>query len=162
MIIENVNNVSIVNVTVTNFFIGIYFNNSSHNKILECSIINNARGIEFDSYSMFNMVHKSVVRGNSQYGIIVGEDGSNNNVISENFIEDNFQGVWLDTSNNSILKNTIANNYFEGIRLNGDNNNVFENTILYHYYPGILVMGSRARVRLSFQEFERIRKETMV
>jgi len=138
-------NVVIKNVTLRGWYVGIYFQNVDSSS-LESNYITNNRycGIHL-SNSDLNTVSNNTTNTNSFFGILL-DAGSNGNVISDNTIRSQGQGIQLGTyhspaDNNSILNNGIKYNQF-GIDVDSSGGLTIENnTIEYNEY-GIYLKGS--------------------
>jgi parallel beta-helix repeat protein len=98
------NNITVKNLKLSSFNIGIVVMGSDNNKILENIITDNFRGLDITA--------------------------SENNTVSGNYIADNTYGIALENINNTINENTITNNSDIGIFLNGAGyNNIIGNNI---------------------------------
>jgi len=98
------NNITVKNLKVSSFNIGIVIMGSNYNKILENIITDNFRGIDLTS--------------------------SENNTISGNHIANNNDGIALENMYNNIVENTITNNSNFGIHIYGAGyNNIIGNNI---------------------------------
>ena len=98
------NNITVKNLKLSSFNIGIVVMGSDYNKILENTITDNFRGLDFTS--------------------------SENDTVSGNYIANNIGGIALENMYNSIVENTITNNSNFGIHLYGAGcNNIIGNNI---------------------------------
>ena len=98
------NNITVNNLQLSSFHIGIVVMGSDNNKILENTITDNFRGLDLT--------------------------GSENNTVSGNYIANNVGGIALENMYNSIVENTITNNSNLGIHLYGAGyNNIIGNNI---------------------------------
>jgi len=98
------NNITVKNLKLSSFNIGIVVMGSDNNKILENTITDNFRGLDLTA--------------------------SENNTVSGNYIANNTYGIALENIYNSIVENTITNNSDIGIFLNGAGyNNIIGNNI---------------------------------
>jgi len=98
------NNITVKNMQLSSFNIGIVVMGSDNNKILENTITDNFRGLDLTS--------------------------SENNTISGNHIANNIGGIALENMYNSIFGNTIANNSNFGVYLySAGFNNIIGNNI---------------------------------
>jgi len=104
--LSGINNVTIKNTNIKDFYYGVLFESASRNVLSANNIINN------------------------QYGVVFLWS-SNYNSISENNVADNENGVWVYESNNNIIfGNNLTNNYYEGLNLAWTSNNtLLENKI---------------------------------
>jgi len=98
------NNITVKNLKLSSFNIGIVVMGSDNNKILENTITDNFRGLDLTA--------------------------SENNTVSGNYIANNTYGIALENIYNSIVENTITNNSDIGIFLYGAGyNNIIGNNI---------------------------------
>jgi len=98
------NNITVKNLQLSSFNIGIVVMGSDNNKILENTITDNFRGLDLTA--------------------------SENNTVSGNYIANNNDGIALENMYNNIIENTITNNSNFGIHLYGAGyNNIIGNNI---------------------------------
>lgn len=123
--------VTIKNLNVTQFSVGIEIYNSSFSNIKENNAFNNIYDFRI-IYSNDNEIINNAASVGDDWGIQLY--ASNNNIISGNTIIGTKRGIWLYSSNNNILSNNIVQNNWYGsdcIRLAYSNNNkVFNNIII--------------------------------
>jgi len=122
--LSNRNNVTIKNMQIGSFYLGLYLNSSSGNSVYGNTITNNSN--IYLRLSSDNNIHGNYVT-NNDCGI--GLSYSSNNNIHGNNITNNDYGIWLEgASNNNISGNNITENSGYGIGLfDGSSNN-----IIYH------------------------------
>ena len=102
--LRDINNITVSNLKISNFNIGIVVMGSDDNTILDNIVTENFRGLDLTA--------------------------SENNTISENYIAYNTDGIALENMYNNIVENTITNNSNFGIFLNGAGyNNIIGNNI---------------------------------
>jgi parallel beta-helix repeat protein len=102
--LDDISNITVKSLKVSNFNIGIVVMGSDDNKILENTITDNFRGLDLTA--------------------------SENNTISGNYIANNNDGISLENIYNDIVDNAITNNSDIGIFLNGAGyNNIIGNNI---------------------------------
>jgi parallel beta-helix repeat protein len=102
--LSDVNNITVKNLKLSSFNIGIVVMGSDNNRILENTITDNFRGLDLTS--------------------------STSNTVSGNYIANNADGIALENVYNSIVENTITNNSDIGIFLYGAGyNNIIGNNI---------------------------------
>jgi parallel beta-helix repeat protein len=102
--LSDVNNITVKNLKLSGFNIGIVIMGSDNNRILENTITDNFCGLDLIA--------------------------SENNTVSGNYIANNTDGIALENVYNSIVENTITNNSNIGIFLNGAGyNNIIGNNI---------------------------------
>ncbi len=135
------------------------FATSDNNQISENSFTNNGHGISLYSTSdviveannlTLNTVGISLAFSNGNtivnnsatnsasggHGIVISSDSFNNTLI-DNYLVENYHGMWLSSSpNNLIVKNTIATNELLGIELaNSPSNAFYHNNIANNPTP---------------------------
>ena len=135
-----INNVTIQNTNIRNFFFGVYLDSSSFSTVSGNSITNNYEGISLYESSN-NSIYGNDITNNDVDGISLWE--SSNNGIYENHITNNDDGIWLvSSSKNSIYGNDITNTY-DGIWLiSSSNNSIYGNAITANNEYGISLQGS--------------------
>jgi len=86
--------------------------------------------------------------GTNLYDSGIHVEHSSGNIISQNTITDNANGIsFYSSSNNVVSDNIILNNYYSGISLSYSSSNVVSgNTILNNYYSGISFYSSSNNV----------------
>jgi parallel beta-helix repeat protein len=123
--LTNRSNVVIKNVEITVCSTGIYIQGSSSNTIIENAILNNINGIHIrDQWlgyhigSNSNTVSGNNILSNSGYGIKV-ERNSEQNIISENTVTNNGDGIYVDhfSCNTTVADNHVTNNTGYGIHI---------------------------------------------
>jgi parallel beta-helix repeat protein len=162
ILVSNVNNVTVKNVIIKNFYEGIQLRYSSNNKIMNNKLFGNVlRGIHI-RYSSNNIIAENIVQNAQQEGIYVvfstnnkitgntitgtgagiylGQRGINvdcsNHNVTGNYLQNNFQGIFSMADNTVIAKNNIIGRF--GITVSGNlKNTVSENTISGVIYGGI-------------------------
>jgi len=134
-------NVTIKNVKISGYGIGISFLRVSSSTIMNSSIVNSNVGIEI-GMSSFIIISNVRVNNGQNNGIYIYKSNSNiiTNVEVLNY-EDS--GVKLiESNNNTIVNITITNNKGAGVVLHDSNNNVIVNSILSNNGIGIDFSGS--------------------
>ena len=128
-------NVTIMNVEIEDFYVGIYLYESSNNDLVKNSITANEYGI-YLYYSSTNRITENNVTANQLYGILL-HYSSNNSVIGNN-VTLNARGIatlYEGSLNNAIVENNIAENgdgvYFHSSKKNILVNNKFSNDGLH-------------------------------
>ena len=135
-------NVTIRNMTITNFGFGIWLSSSSNNTLSGNDVTTNeGNGIWLNSSSNNSMSGNNIT-ANSYYGIWL-YSSSNNNSISENNLASNYYGIDIDSSSdNGISGNNIVNDYY-GIWLESSSNNgISGNNITANNVDGMWVDSS--------------------
>jgi len=129
--LENRKNITVKNLQIQNFGMGILLASSSSHKIFGNEIINNKYGIGLLS-STNNSIFGNYIASN--YGGIGLGIFSNNNSISRNNLTGNIEyGIWLDykCSSNIIFRNNVIGNKRYGICLYYSlNNSIIKNDII--------------------------------
>jgi parallel beta-helix repeat protein len=137
---------------------GVKLLNSTSSRISSNNLQNDQYGVTLDSDSSFNSISGNLLTGNSQWGIGLLHS-SNNNSLIRNDIEHNGYGVWLWSScnNNSIVENDIDANSEGGIWLwtSSNYNNLIGNNITANSWYGIGVWSSSNHNSLIENHIER-------
>jgi parallel beta-helix repeat protein len=140
-------NITLRNIEINTFSIGIYIHSSSDNTVSGNNITNNGNGIVILSSSSNNTVSGNNIIDNNFYGIVYLYS-SFNNTLSGNNITNSDTGVYLyASSNNTISGNNITNNDWYGVYLhNSCNNNtvsgnsfVNDGLVVYHSFGNTVV-----------------------
>ncbi len=134
------NNVTVKNLTITQFEYGIHLNGSSNNGIVGNTMTNSYRGVIL-TFSSNNTVSENTIT-NTDYGISLNH--SSNNTISGNTIANNPEGVYVGGgSNNAISGNNITDSNLFGVYINGSSNNTISgNNITENSNLGVYLWGS--------------------
>lgn len=131
--------VTIKNVNVEQFAIGIYLDHSNSNIITNNTANGNTKYGIYLFYSSTNTITDNISNRNGWYGIYL-DYLSNYNTISDNIANQNKNfGIYIHTSTNNSLTGNVANsNTTYGIYLfAGSNNNVLDNNIAANNYYGV-------------------------
>jgi len=115
------NNVTLKNVEVTGFHIGIWLESSGNNVLAgNTASSNNRYGILLNSSN--NNTLTGNIASNTDRGIYLGS--SDNNALTDNNASNNYAGIELfDSDCNNLVGNNASNNN-DGILLSSSNNNV--------------------------------------
>ena len=112
LVLSHVNNVTIKNINVKDFFDAVSFRGASYNTFSGNNITNNVNGIFLDESSN-NIIIGNNIGGNQTRGIWLYE--SFNNIIVENNITNNGYGIYveclIEPANNIIYHNNFIDNY---------------------------------------------------
>lgn len=132
------------NITHNDYQASIFvFGNSSNNKITNNNIeANNVNGVWLNSSSN-NIISENKIKANGFEGIIVS--GGSNNSISGNVIEkNNGDGIYLaaDSSTTTVTENYIKENNPNGILLLYSSSNTILTNILKNNYRGVYLDAS--------------------
>jgi len=126
--LTNRSNVTVRNMTITNFYVGIGLSSSSSNVLSGNNVMaNNWVGIEVESSS------NNTLSGNNAVGNYDGIylDSSFNNTLSGNNAANNWIGIELRSSSDNTLSGNNAANGDYGIYLFSSNNNfIFHNNFV--------------------------------
>ena len=156
--VENHKNITIKNLTVREFWCGIWLDESSNNTITNVNVLNNhIDGIHLEGssyntitnvnasyngyngiclkYSFNNIITNINVLNHEDDGIRLKE--SFNNMIANVNAVNNGGGICLIHSSNNIITDVNASNNGEGIRLGGSFNNTVTNVNALNNYDGI-------------------------
>ena len=170
IILVNCSNFEIKNINISKTSVGIEFAFSENNKISDCIISNNFRGImlynssyviisdcnisnnddegiELDYYSRFNTISGSNISNNDGYGIRLYKS-SYNTVSDCNISNNDGYGIWLDESSNNIVTDCIISNNDNGgiILRDSSKNNIISNCNISNNSGGIILGDSNNNI----------------
>jgi len=130
-------NVTIQNLEVKNFDIGVYLSSSSQITIQRSTISQNTHGIWVSRSSSNNILQNSIIE-NVLEGLYI-YFSSNNNIFGNNITKNTFDGIYLySSSNNTIHVNIIMYNGYGISAYFTTNNKIFHNNFIeneYHVDP---------------------------
>jgi parallel beta-helix repeat protein len=120
-------NITVRNLTVTDWFYGIFYQNTSSGRITGITAVSNVNGIYLDSSSNDDMIDNSTTLNNTNYGIYLYLN--TNNTIRDNTANNNSgSGIVINNSNNNIVTgNIMTSNSNYGIYLSSSGNNTIYN-----------------------------------
>jgi len=128
------NNIIIKNLVITDWYVGITYQNAQNGSIANNNATSNYLAIYLESSSN-NTVINNTANSNSYNGFYLNSY-SNNNTLTNNTANSNYDGIDIDlfSSSNTIKSNTILNNIGRGINLGDSNsnfifNNFFNNSV---------------------------------
>lgn len=121
------------NIVANNIETGIHIYHSGGSILSNNEVINNSEGIELDG--LYNILIGNIISHTNGYaGIYLVEGGYG--ILSGNMIVDNNgDGIMIDTGGNTISGNIIANNSGRGIGVGGYNNKIQANIFQGNYQP---------------------------
>ena len=148
----SLSNVTVQQLTVTDWFFGVYYNNVTQGTIQNVTISGSGDGLSlYDTTEI--LVTDNTLEENIGTAFI--GDGVNSTEFRSNAVESNADGVLFYNSvrnrtgfvgydgpvtNNAIVNNTIRSNGLDGVFIDtGQNNSIIENTISNNEFNGILV-----------------------
>jgi len=131
--------VTIKDVTVDNFYIGIQLRDSFENTITKNTVKNiRFEGIDLESFSYGNLISENTVTDNGGHGITIG---SPDNIVENNFVHRNKVGISdFGSSGNIIRENDVQFNDEDGLEITGDDLIIQENIISNNLNYGIRSM----------------------
>ena len=115
--LDNVNNVTLRNLELQNFLVGIRLNSSSFNSVSGTAVASNS--------------------GAGSEGIELARDSDNNTVIGNSIIYNGFGVAVLESDNNVISGNEVMNNYGTGIMLNYSFNTIIDGNSITNNSRGV-------------------------
>lgn len=127
------NNITIANLTITQFTFGIYMNNSRN-----CTIVNNVlTRNNFECIRVYescgNIITENEIFMNPWDSIVLY--GSSNNTISENKIFTSYDGIRLfQSNNNSLIENMLAENSYGIYFAESSSNTILRNSLASNQY----------------------------
>ena len=154
-------NVTVRNLNVTDWYYGIYYNNTGNGTIRGNNASNNSNGIVLDfssnnvlsgniaSYNVLGIYVNSSSSNNLSSNHVFGNGNgiimmfSSNNNLSRNNASDNKVGIYLsDSSINSLNSNIVSNNNMGVILASSSNNNLSGNNVSWNAFFGIWLQNS--------------------
>lgn len=92
-------------------------------------------------FSSNNVICNNII-SNNQNGLYLENAG--NNLVSNNIISENYNGIFLNSSKNNTIRNNIITKNKDGINLisNSDSSYIIENNISENEYDGIYIKSS--------------------
>jgi parallel beta-helix repeat protein len=115
MIITNLENVTIANLIVQDYYYGMIIQNSQSCNIVNCKFDLNSFGLKIED-SYFSSIINNIASNNDETGIILID--SDSNIIDSNAVFYGRDGMMLyGSSNNTITRNTIIKNDQDGIKI---------------------------------------------
>jgi parallel beta-helix repeat protein len=137
---SGLSNVTVKNVTVTDWYEGIYYNNAPNGSVSNSIANSNLDwGIRISSSSGTNLTN-NIANSNSN-GIYL--ESSSNGLNDGNTANSNSYGFYLTSSNGNVFNNNTANsNSNYGFQLSSSSGNVFNNNTMNSNYYGIYVYSS--------------------
>jgi len=117
-------NVTIKNMKIQNFYIGIRLDGSLNNVVNGNNIANNRVGINLFLSSDNNIIVGNNIKENSERGIMLNGYCLNNVISGNNLINNGWDGItlWSDSNNNTISANMF---YGSGLIVGYSYNNVY-------------------------------------
>jgi len=132
--LTTINNVTVKNTNIKNFYFGVYLNSASDNVISGDNMTTNNIVAVMLEFSDNNTVSNNDIT-NNKYGCEC-LDSSYNNIIENSIVANNESGIWLclSSNNNSVVGNSITNNH-DGIMIGegvteSSNNSIFRNDFI--------------------------------
>ncbi|MGB8780898.1 MAG: NosD domain-containing protein [Candidatus Bathyarchaeia archaeon] len=134
--LTNMSNVTVKNMTITNFANGIFLYSSDNSTLSGNTVTNDWEGIVLDSSSDNNTLSGNNVTNNAT-GIWL--ESSDNNTLSGNNVTNDFYGIEIDYSSNNVLSgNNVTANSNGGIWLEYSSNCTLSgNNVTANTYGGI-------------------------
>src|SRR3989344_6567571 len=124
------NNLTVKNLTISNFSSGIYFSETNNSLIEEVAANENSLYGIYLSISNNNTLSSITANNNSNHGVslLISSDNDLSSITANNNSD---YGVFLSTSSDdNTLSSIIANDNDYGIRLIASSNNSFKNSLL--------------------------------
>jgi len=137
IILSGRSNITVRNMEIKAFDLGIYISFSFNNKVYGNNITGNSRDGILIYHSSNNGVYNNKIVSNIERGIKL--DSSSENLVTGNTITDNYKGIMVSSSsNNSVSGNTITSNNYDGLYLhNSHNSSISGNNIITNEGAGI-------------------------
>jgi parallel beta-helix repeat protein len=121
---------------------------SDSNTIIDCELQNNRLGIGTYTTTKNQLVNNKILGNNIGIQMVGGEEHVAVNVVKNNFLEANGEGIALDScSNNIILENQIIQNSVYGLDISRSSNNTVQHNFIASNEVGILIDASGTNVK---------------
>ncbi len=121
---------------------------SNGNTIIDCELQNNSLGIGTYTTTRNQLVNNKIVGNNIGIQMVGGEEHAAINVVKNNFLEANGEGIALDScSNNIILENQIIQNSVYGLDISRSSNNTVQHNFIANNEVGILIDATGTNVK---------------
>jgi len=129
-LLESNNNEFIANIFSYSVRSGIYLWESTGNKIVDNSVLDNEWGIVIRIGSHNTLIRGNIVVSNHYMGIQVGPESTQNAVMG-NIVTNNDNGIYIGyPGNNAISSNNASSNHYTGIALEQTSENTITNNAL--------------------------------
>ncbi len=120
-------NITIINVTVSDWRNGIYINNTLSGTVTNTNVTSNTNGALV--YNSINLTISNNTMSNNQFGIWF-ENVTNSNISTNNATSNTNTGIhFITVSNNTIYNNNASKNSQWGIRIRFSNNTLIDNNV---------------------------------
>ena len=140
VLLQGRKNVTVKNINLTNFAVGIYLYYGSENSFSEVTTYGNTTGVYLSNTSGCS-IQRSVLHSNVQYGIDLGY--SNSNQIRDNVFADNKVAIDLRNSNSNTISGNTVNSGQAGTSasfyLDHSNFNLLINNEAYSAWYGLFI-----------------------
>ena len=108
---------------------GIYLGASNNNIVSSNIIVNNTYGMWLERSSTNDTIRGNIVTDNWRNGISLAKT-ADSNIVCDNIITENEDGIHLFSDFNSIYENTILNNWFGIYSLESEGNIIYRNNFI--------------------------------
>ena len=105
----NYTNITVRNLTVADWFYGIFYHGTSSGVITRITAVSNVNGIYIDSSGNDNLIDNNTVLNNTNYGIYL-YNSDNNTLVSNIMMSNSNYGIYLSSSSTNIIYNNHFNN----------------------------------------------------
>ena len=148
--LQKAQNSTIQGVTMTGNKLGIYLNSSSANTVSDNTITVSPIGIYLVGASSGNTVSGNTVSGNREsdqdgFGIVlvsVSEDQVDDNTVNDNTVTGNFYGIFLVSASGNTVSDNTLTGNLYGIFLVSTSGNTFSDNTLTGNFYGIYLAGA--------------------
>jgi parallel beta-helix repeat protein len=148
VILVNCSRINIQNLNISSATVAVQLLDTQQSNIIENDLSNNIYGIVLYGYlkGCSNIsINKNIITSNSGYGVWL--TSSSDNIVTENEVLNNSQGIVISYAlNNIVSKNNIMYNAGCGIWFtsNANQNNISNNVIAHNGGDGILLRSSES------------------
>ncbi len=108
--VSSSNNITISKCNASSNSEGVSFYNTIYSMIDNCTMYNNKDGVWFTQATRYNTVFNNTAAGSSSSGILLNHALTRNNMIINNTVSYNEEGIMLTNSDNNTVSGNIAHN----------------------------------------------------
>lgn len=136
------------NLTIENFSMGIYLYNSTGNTVKNNTVKNNTHSAVYLYYrSKNNLITNNTLSNNAYFGLNIVNQSENNQITNNHIFSNSSSGINLNASLNQLSGNEIYNNKDSGILVNNAHSQTIANNEIYeNMNSGIYLKASSSNI----------------